>query len=100
MYTDEKDNFETGLFILSKNIGKLSDLREIAVTGLNMPNSSVEKHVNNFPNDITSAAFALLMEWFLKHRDIETARENIKKALKATQKDLLIQIFNSKLQMS
>ena len=99
-YENQKHNtgqiiFERKLFQLSKQIVSISDLREVGITGLNMPSNSVERHIKNFPNRLTSAAYSLLREWCFQQPDLETARNNIIQALKVARKNFWIYIVLS-----
>ena len=84
--------FEKRLFKLSKQIVSISDLREVGIAGLNMPSNSVERHIKDSPNRLTSAAYSLLREWFVQQPDVETAQNNMEKALRDTRKYMWMQI--------
>ena len=91
-YAVGKNMFEKKLFELSKQFVSISDLREVGITGLNMPSHSVERHIRDSPNRLTSAAYSVLREWFIQQPDVETARKNMEKALRDTRKYMWIQI--------
>ena len=92
---EEKDNqpelTDASLLELSKEINNLADLRAVAIKGLRIANNRVEAHVNHFPNDINSAALALLSEWRKSQPNSKTAYANLIKALDVAERSFVIQ---------
>ena len=76
---------------LSTLIVTLVDLREIAINGLEIEGIKVQRHINNNPGDITSAAYNLLKEWRDTRQDFITAYMKLSEALDITKKPLLKQ---------
>ena len=93
--SEEQDNqpelTDASLLELSKEINNLADLRAVAIKGLRIANNRVEAHANHFPNDINSAAIALLSEWRKSQTNSKTAYANLIKALDAAERQFFKQ---------
>ena len=66
---------------LSQSITKKFDLRKLALHGLNMKSSEIERHLANESYDISEAAYQLLVEWRNSQDDECTAYIKIQNAL-------------------
>ena len=95
MFTgEEKGKIENSLLELSKDFATESDLRDVAIKGLEIPSRQVEKHIKGNNNDINAAAYNLFREWLHTQEDLEVARDNMNKALEKAEKPLFKNSFN------
>ena len=54
---------DANLWNLSEKLTQKENLRKLAILGLRIEASTMQKHLANNPNDISAAAFSLLTEW-------------------------------------
>ena len=93
--TEEEDwTIDASLWKLAKHLVTESDLRDVALNGLQIPGNTVEQHIKNNQKDITSAAYSCFREWLSTQPTFATARGNMNRALDKTNKPLLKQSFN------
>ena len=85
---------DASLWKLSKNFVAESDLRDVALNGLQMSGNTVEKHIKDNQKDITSAAYKCFREWLSTQPNITMARENMNMALDNTNKAQFKESFN------
>ena len=74
---------------LSKLLVTPSDLREVAIKGLNMEGNKVEIHIKSNQNEITSVGYNLLREWRDTQQDSRMAYAKLIEALDKAEKPLL-----------
>ena len=92
---NEENDFATRLFDLSERMGNLSDIRGLGIKGLKMSNDRVEKHINNSPHILTSAAYNLLPRLAPHTAGLKNSKNNMIKALRDSGRDMWISIFSS-----
>ena len=65
---------------LSEKITKGSDLRALALKGLGVEHSKVDRFLNTY-NDVTNASYYFLVDWRTSQCDLKKAYINICQAL-------------------
>ena len=78
------------LLDLSQCISSNGELRALAINGLGLEGSKVQKHLENYPKDINTAAHKLLMEWLNGQKGRESAYKELSKGLKNSNLELYI----------
>ena len=84
---------DASLWEFSKHFVAESDLRDVALNGLQMSGNTVEKHIKDNPNEITAAAYSLFNEWLVRQENAAEASINMNRALDATGKPFYKQFF-------
>ena len=79
---------------LSKRFTSVANVKVLEIQGLKMPGYAVDTHINQFPNDPSSAAHSLLKKWVKGQQDPETARINIKRALEETGNNFFLSLIS------
>ena len=72
---------------LSTKFTSASDVRQVAITGLGLPEDMVEKHINGNPK-MTTAAYKLFKSWCKTQRNSCVALTEMNKALDAAKRPL------------
>ena len=86
LFTDEeKWKMEADLWELSKEFSGEPDLLDVAIKGLKIRSSKVEKYINGSKHDINRAAYNVFREWLNTQEDLEAARDKMNKALEKTE---------------
>ena len=88
---DNEELSKEALFDLSQSIVKKSHLRTLGIKGLHIANEKIEKQLRNNENDVTSAAYELLLEWRNALPNARIALKIICEALCRTEMKYLIE---------
>ena len=78
------------LFDLSEKITNQSSLGRLTIRGLGMQFHEVDKFIENYSNDITTAAYKLLTKWYTSQTNNVTALDNLCEALRKADLNALI----------
>ena len=74
---------------LSEKITKVTDLRTLALKGLGVEHSKVDRFLNTY-NDVTNASYYFLVHWRTSQCDLKKAYINICQALRKAEMPLYI----------
>ena len=69
------------------------DLHQVAIKGLQIPITHVDRHIKGYPSNINTAAFNLLREWRETQPDRNVAHSKITQALDTARKPFLRQVI-------
>ena len=95
-FVESRQLTEGQLLKLSQYLTNKSDLRRLAVIGLQMKEHVVDSKISSNTNDMESAAYNVLKTWRNSQENIATAHRKLRNALKkVNMKFLIAQVFLS-----
>ena len=84
---------ENKVLALSKRFVSKLDLRDLAITGLNMDSHIVNKHINKSQGDTTAAAYSFIKEWKESQPNERVAYTRMNEALTNIDKSFYKQVI-------